>query len=132
MLGWEVDHIVPWRSSYCTKDLVGGEVLPAEPGGHIAGLVNPPGGKKATFWAGANDRAEPDGWRAGAEERAGSWWEDWADWAAERLGEQVAPPELPEGDPAPGRYVLEQRNTVLLSREAHLGSGVPTFATDCY
>jgi polyhydroxyalkanoate synthase len=108
VLGSELDHIVPWRSSYRTTDLVGGEVTyRLSSGGHIAGLVNPPGGKKATFWAGANDRAEPDAWRAAAEERAGSWWEDWADWAAERSGEQVAPPELPEGDPAPGRYVLE-------------------------
>ena len=60
VLGSELDHIVPWRSSYRTTGLVGGEVTyRLSSGGHIAGLVNPPGGKKATFWAGANDRAGP-------------------------------------------------------------------------
>jgi polyhydroxyalkanoate synthase subunit PhaC len=108
VLGSEGDHIVPWRSSYRTTGLVGGEVTyRLSSGGHIAGLVNPPDGKKAAFWAGADDRAEPDVWRAAAEERTGSWWEDWAAWAAERSGGRVTPPILPEGDPAPGRYVRD-------------------------
>jgi polyhydroxyalkanoate synthase subunit PhaC len=108
VLGSEGDHIVPWRSSYRTTGLVGGEVTyRLSSGGHIAGLVNPPDGKKAAFWAGVDDRAEPDVWRAAAEERTGSWWEDWAAWAAERSGGEVTPPILPEGDPAPGRYVRD-------------------------
>jgi polyhydroxyalkanoate synthase len=107
VLGSEADHIVPWRSSYRTTGLVGGDVTyRLSSGGHIAGLVNPPGGK-SKFWAGDDHRVEPDAWRAAAEERAGSWWEDWAAWAANRSGDQVAPPALPEGDPAPGRYVRD-------------------------
>jgi poly[(R)-3-hydroxyalkanoate] polymerase subunit PhaC len=108
VLGSEADHIVPWRSSYRTNLLVGGDVTyRLSSGGHIAGLVNPPGGNKAKLWAGEGNRTDPDAWRAAAEERSGSWWEDWAAWAAERSGEQVAPPTLPDGGPAPGRYVLE-------------------------
>jgi polyhydroxyalkanoate synthase subunit PhaC len=108
VLGSEADHIVPWRSSYRTTALVGGDVTyRLSSGGHIAGLVNPPGGKKARFWAAADHPADPDVWRAAAEERPGSWWEDWAAWAAERSGEQVDPPTLPDGEPAPGRYVLD-------------------------
>jgi polyhydroxyalkanoate synthase subunit PhaC len=107
VLGSEADHIVPWRSSYRTTGLVGGDVTyRLSSGGHIAGLVNPPGGK-SKFWAADDHRVEPDAWRAAAEERAGSWWEDWSAWAAKRSGGQVAPPDLPEGDPAPGRYVRD-------------------------
>jgi polyhydroxyalkanoate synthase len=108
VLGSEADHIVPWRSSYRTTGLVSGDVrYRLSSGGHIAGLVNPPGGKKARFWAAGEHPEDPDAWRAQAEEHAGSWWEDWAAWAAERSGKQVAPPDLPEGDRAPGRYVRE-------------------------
>jgi len=108
VLGSDADHIVPWRSSYRTTGLVGGDVrYRLSSGGHIAGLVNPPGGKKATFWAADDHPADPDAWRAAAEEHAGTWWEDWAEWATERSGAQVDPPDLPEGDPAPGRYVRE-------------------------
>jgi polyhydroxyalkanoate synthase len=108
VLGSEADHIVPWQSSYRTTGLVGGDVTyRLSSGGHIAGLVNPPGGGKARFWAAGEHPEDPDAWRSSAEERPGSWWEDWAEWAAARSGDEVAPPSLPEGDPAPGRYVLE-------------------------
>jgi polyhydroxyalkanoate synthase len=108
VLGSEVDHIVPWRSSYRTTGLVGGEVrYRLSSGGHIAGLVNPPGGTKARFWAAESHPDDPDAWRAASEEHAGSWWEDWAAWAAERSGRQVDPPDVPDGDPAPGQYVRE-------------------------
>jgi len=108
ILGSELDHIVPWRSSYRTAGLVSGDVrYRLSSGGHIAGLVNPPGGTKARFWAAEEHPDDPDVWRAGAQEHAGSWWQDWAGWAAERSGEQVDPPDLPDGDPAPGRYVRE-------------------------
>lgn len=106
VLGSELDHIVPWRSSHRTTALVGGEVqYRLSSGGHIAGLVNPPGGKKGKFWVSDEHPNDADAWLASAEERQGSWWEDWAAWAAERSGLLVAPPELPEGDQAPGSYV---------------------------
>src|ERR1022692_1422496 len=38
------DHIVPWHSSYKTGALLGGDVrYVLSSGGHIAGIVNPPG-----------------------------------------------------------------------------------------
>jgi polyhydroxyalkanoate synthase len=38
------DHIVPWHGSYKTGGLLGGEVrYVLSSGGHIAGIVNPPG-----------------------------------------------------------------------------------------
>jgi polyhydroxyalkanoate synthase len=106
VLGARDDHIVPWRSAYATTRLVGGRsrfVLSS--GGHIAGMVNPPGKARARFRAGDATNGDPNVWLAGAEEHEGSWWEDWAAWASRRSGRLVAPPRLPEGEPAPGRYV---------------------------
>lgn len=105
VLSAQNDHIAPWRSVYRTTQLVAGaarHVLTS--GGHIAGMVNPPGPKASRY---VNDSvpADPEEWLRGAELVQGSWWEDWADWAAQRSGEQVPPPVLREGPPAPGAYV---------------------------
>jgi polyhydroxyalkanoate synthase len=106
VLGCERDHIAPWRTAYATTQLVGGErrfVLGSS--GHIAGMVNPPGNPKAAYWVREETPADPDEWLRAAERHEGSWWEDWASWASARGGERVVPPALPDGEPAPGRYV---------------------------
>jgi polyhydroxyalkanoate synthase len=106
VLGCERDHIAPWPTAYLTTRLVPGErrfVLGAS--GHIAGMVVPPDGGKASYSTNDALPAEPEQWLKSAERRRGSWWEDWARWAAPRSGARVAPPTLPDGDPAPGRYV---------------------------
>jgi polyhydroxyalkanoate synthase subunit PhaC len=105
VLSAQNDHIAPWRSVYRTTQVVGGEtrhVLTS--GGHIAGMVNPPG-PKASYFSRADTPADADEWLRGAEKIEGSWWDDWVAWASERSGERVAPPSLPEGEPAPGSYV---------------------------
>ena len=51
------DHIVPWHGSYKTGGLMGGKVrYVLSSGGHIAGIVNPPGPKA---WYEAADYAGP-------------------------------------------------------------------------
>jgi polyhydroxyalkanoate synthase subunit PhaC len=105
VLGAETDHIAPWRSVYRTTQLVGGAhrfVLTS--GGHIAGMVNPPGNPKTHHFVGEDCPPDPDAWLAGARRVTGSWWEDWVVWASERSGALVSPPTLPEGEPAPGSY----------------------------
>jgi polyhydroxyalkanoate synthase len=105
------DHIVPWSSSYDGATLLGGDVrFVLSSGGHIAGIVNPPG-PKGWFEAGPARARSAEAWRRGATRREGSWWEDWAAWSATRAGGRVPP--LPVGsrrhpplDDAPGRYVL--------------------------
>jgi polyhydroxyalkanoate synthase len=107
VLGCERDHIAPWRTAYGTTQLVGGErrfVLASS--GHIAGMVNPPGNAKAYYWTRDDAPADPEEWLRGAERKDGSWWADWSAWTAPRAGARVAPPTLPEGEPAPGRYVF--------------------------
>jgi polyhydroxyalkanoate synthase len=108
VLGAERDHIAPWRTAYKTTQLVRGErrfVLVS--GGHIAGMVSPLGNAKSSYRTRAETPADPEEWLRGAERSEGSWWQDWAAWAAARSGARVAPPELPDGEAAPGRYVLE-------------------------
>ena len=104
------DHIVPWPSSYKAIGLLGGTVrYVLSSGGHIAGIVNPPG-PKAWYEAGEHDAETPAQWRESAERHDGSWWEDWTRWADTRAGRLVQPPPMgsdryPALGEAPGDYV---------------------------
>jgi polyhydroxyalkanoate synthase len=105
------DHIVPWRSAYATTGLLAGPVrFVLSSGGHIAGIVNPPGPKGRYYVA---DTLPPtaEQWRERAEERSGSWWEDWAAWSEEHAGPMVAPPPMGSAQhpvlcEGPGTYVF--------------------------
>jgi polyhydroxyalkanoate synthase len=111
VLGAENDHIAPWHATYLTTQHVGGEAkYVLTNAGHIAGIVNPPGGKKSLHYSKpvAAKGETADEWFATANRTAGSWWEDWAQWAQARGGELVAPYSLPAGEPAPGRYVRNE------------------------
>jgi polyhydroxyalkanoate synthase len=108
VVGAERDHIALWRGVYRTTQLVGGPTrFVLTSGGHIAGMVNPPGKSSARHYVEDSSPypPDPDVWLAGASRVDGSWWEDWVAWAAERSGARVAPPRLPDGEPAPGAYV---------------------------
>ena len=79
------DHIVPWHGSYKTIGLMGGHVrYVLSSGGHIAGIVNPPGPKA---WYEVADDAQgappptPRPGGCGEQASAGSWWEDWTAWS---------------------------------------------------
>ena len=104
------DHIVPWPSSYKAIGLLGGTVrYVLSSGGHIAGIVNPPG-PKAWYEAGEHDAQTPAQWREAAKRHDGSWWEDWTRWADTRAGRLIQPPPMgsdryPALGEAPGDYV---------------------------
>ena len=107
----ENDHIVPWRSAYATTQLVSGPVrFILSSGGHIAGIVNPPGHKG--WYLSADDLPpEADDWRESASKRAGSWWDDWAQWSSATAGDLIGPPSMgsasyPILGPGPGEYVM--------------------------
>jgi polyhydroxyalkanoate synthase len=115
-VGAEKDHIVPWDAAWQISRLTGGKVrYILASSGHIAGIINPPGGK-GVYWATPEDapRAEsPEAWRKAAARHDGSWWTDWTAWLAARSGEKQAPPRMgsnlhPPQEDAPGRYVLER------------------------
>jgi polyhydroxyalkanoate synthase len=104
------DHIVPWRVSYRTTQLFKGPMrFVMTSGGHIAGIVSPPG-PKVRLWTNDDLPRDPDTWKAGATEHRDTWWNDWSRWLAERAGELQAPPPLgsaqhPPAGVAPGEYV---------------------------
>jgi len=115
ILATREDHIVPWRTSYLGRGLLGGEttfVLGAS--GHIAGVINPAAKNKRSHWISDAAAADGDEWLAGASEVKGSWWPRWIAWlrthaggevkARARLGSKAYAP----GEPAPGRYVKEK------------------------
>ena len=105
------DHIVPWASGYKTAQLLGGRTrFVLSTSGHIAGIVNPPG-PKPKHWTNDALPADPQDWKKGAALEDGTWWEDWARWAATQGGPKVKAPttlgsaEYPPIEPAPGSYV---------------------------
>jgi polyhydroxyalkanoate synthase len=122
MLASREDHIVPWKTSYLGRALLGGKttfVLGAS--GHIAGVINPAAKNKRSHWinekVGSGDTAtvlDADEWLETATEVPGSWWPRWAEWlkafggkkvaARVRLGSDAYAP----GEPAPGRYVKQR------------------------
>jgi polyhydroxyalkanoate synthase subunit PhaC len=109
------DHIVPWRSAYRTTGLFRGDtrfVLGAS--GHIAGVINPASKNKRSYWVSTDRCEDPATWLAGANEKPGSWWNDWIGWLKPQAEEQLpARTQLgsnlyPAGESAPGRYVKEK------------------------
>jgi len=106
------DHICPWQSCYRGSQLLGGRTRFVLSGsGHIAALVNPPGGKKASYQVGDDVTADPETWQGAADTAQGSWWPDYAAWLAVRSGGQAPAPASPGSErlrpvePAPGSYV---------------------------
>jgi polyhydroxyalkanoate synthase len=112
----EDDHITPWRQTFRINSWVTGyKRFVLSSSGHILGIVNPPVmPPKRHFSVGRAHRGQTaDAWHATAQGHAGSWWEDWRDWLAERCGEAGTPPPLATQDfpklaDAPGTYVLER------------------------
>ncbi|MGH7715758.1 MAG: PHA/PHB synthase family protein, partial [Vulcanimicrobiaceae bacterium] len=104
------DHIAPWRSVYALTQLTSApSTFRLANSGHIAGIVNPPGAKKAQYWASDATPSDAETWRANATLREGSWWPDWYEWLGEQSGAKVEPRQnakYPELAAAPGTYVL--------------------------
>ena len=123
LYGSKEDHIVPWEAAFASMGLLNPKKAKANrfvlgASGHIAGVINPASKNKRSYWvgesvAGKRTKSAAD-WFAGAEEKKGSWWPEWAQFLARHGGQDVAPPAQPgsAGHPAietaPGRYVKER------------------------
>jgi polyhydroxyalkanoate synthase len=115
-VGTEKDHIVPWDAAWRITQLFGGEVrFVRASSGHIAGIINPPGGK-GTYWTwetGDAAASDPEQWLQSAIRHEGSWWPDWTAWLSTRSGRKSVPPPIgsskyPPLQDAPGTYVMEK------------------------
>jgi len=115
-VGAEKDHIVPWDAAWRITQLFGGDVrFVRASSGHIAGIINPPGGKGA-YWtreAGDGAASDPEHWLQSASRHEGSWWPDWTAWLSARSGRKGAPPPMGSAKyrpllDAPGTYVMEK------------------------
>jgi polyhydroxyalkanoate synthase len=117
LLASHEDHIVPWKTAYRSKDLIGGNarfVLAAS--GHIAGVINPPSRNKRSHWLNDELVSDPQSWFENAQENPGSWWPDWDAWMKShsngtvRASTQQGNARYHRTEPAPGRYVKEKSN----------------------
>jgi len=117
LLASREDHIVPWKSAFRSKDLLGGEarfVLAAS--GHVAGVINPPARNKRSHWLNDDLESDPQGWFDAAQEQPGSWWPDWDAWMKRHSNGSGPAPTAPGNaqyhpiEPAPGRYVKLKSN----------------------
>ncbi len=114
LLAAREDHIVPWRSAYSSASLLARvERFVLTESGHVAGIVNPAGGRRRGYWSGPPPIATADEWMDAAQHASGSWWQDWAGWQARHAGRWRTAPAGPGNaqhpviEPSPGRYVLE-------------------------
>jgi polyhydroxyalkanoate synthase len=113
--GAATDHLTPWEGCYRTTQLLGGRsTFVLSNGGHIQGLVNPPGNTKAHHHTGGDPGPDPHAWRSSAQQRTGSWWEEWAEWTLQRSGSERPAPAVagsaahPPLEAAPGSYVRDR------------------------
>ncbi|MFL5281894.1 MAG: PHA/PHB synthase family protein [Rhodopila sp.] len=114
-VGAEKDHIVPWDAAWRITQLFGGRVrFVRASSGHIAGIINPPGGR-GTYWVAEGDSpaSSPQSWLEGASHHDGSWWTDWSSWLAARSGQKSKAPAIGSSrysplQDAPGSYVMEK------------------------
>ena len=111
------DHIAPPESVWkLTHYLKGPWTFVLAGSGHIAGVVNPEGSKKYGYWTNDKPGDTLEGFIAGAEEHAGSWWPHWLGWLrAQDAAEVKATGKRNPGgrgdrviEDAPGRYVMER------------------------
>jgi len=109
------DHIVPWKTSYQSRGILGGKTMfTMGASGHIAGVINHPAKNKRSYWSSDSDSADPDAWLETASEHNGSWWPRWSGWLAGFGGKQcpargrLGNAEHEPSEPAPGSYVKQK------------------------
>ena len=117
LLASREDHIVPWKTAYGSKDLIGKDVrFVLAASGHVAGVINPPARNKRSHWLNDDLAADPHNWLENAKETLGSWWPDWDAWMKRHSNGKISAPNLMGNsqyfpiEPAPGRYVKEKSN----------------------
>ena len=107
------DHITPWHACYRSTQFMTGNIrFVLSNSGHIQALVNPPGNARSTYFLNDDKPASHEEWLDGAEQKMGTWWDDWASWLQERSGRKInarktlgKKGEFEPMEDAPGTYV---------------------------
>ncbi len=105
------DHIALWQGTYLGMQRLGGDpTFVLGESGHIAGIINPPGGKYGHYTGALTE--QPENWLEQAAHQQGSWWSHWRTWLTEREGAEPVPArQVAQGlGPAPGDYVQVRLN----------------------
>lgn len=109
ILSTREDHIAPWKSTYAATHLYKGPVkFVLSASGHMAGVINGPGGKYG-HWTNDDLPATPDQWFSGAAAQQGSWWPIWDEWVTGFASGQMPARQPGDGsltviENAPGSY----------------------------
>src|ERR1700751_5800333 len=110
LLSTREDHIAPWRSTYAATQIYRAPVkFVLSASGHIAGVVNPPGGKYG-HWENNKNPPTAEEWFASAAEHSGSGGPTWEEWVpryagGEAPGRRPGDGKLAPLEDAPGSYV---------------------------
>ncbi|GAA5194070.1 class I poly(R)-hydroxyalkanoic acid synthase [Ferrimonas gelatinilytica] len=107
------DHIALWQGNYDGMLKLGGEkTFILGESGHIAGIINPPGGKYGHY-IGASADVSPEAWLESAEHHSGSWWPTWEAWMKGLSKAEPVPARKPKAEleDAPGSYVKQRLNS---------------------
>jgi poly[(R)-3-hydroxyalkanoate] polymerase subunit PhaC len=90
MVAGVTDHITPWHACYRSTQFLNGDIrFVLSNSGHIQALVNPPGNKKSNYFLNDELPSSHDEWLNGAQQKMGSWWDDWSLWLQSRSGRKV-------------------------------------------
>ncbi|WP_229360247.1 class I poly(R)-hydroxyalkanoic acid synthase [Ferrimonas sediminicola] len=99
------DHIALWQPCYDSGQALGGNTsFILGESGHVAGIINPPGGKYGHF--SGESAGSADAWLEGASRQEGSWWPTWQQWLAQQNPSTRVAARVPSAglEAAPGRY----------------------------
>ncbi|MBY5923159.1 class I poly(R)-hydroxyalkanoic acid synthase [Ferrimonas balearica] len=105
------DHIALWQGTYLGMQKLGGSpTFVLGESGHIAGIINPPGGKYGHYVGALSE--QPQAWLEQAQHQEGSWWPHWVNWLGDREGSEPVParPIINGLGAAPGEYVQVRLN----------------------
>jgi polyhydroxyalkanoate synthase len=110
------DHLVPWTSTFDSTKFFGGDIRFVLGGsGHVAGAINHPSKNKYCYWVNErkdNGASSAEEWEKTAEQFPGSWWNDWINWVAPKMGKQTKPRNISAWlRDAPGIYVNNELPT---------------------
>lgn len=111
----EKDHVAPWQSVYKIHLMTEGDVIfVLTSGGHNAGIISEPGHPGRSYYIHEHKKYEaylnPASWLEVAENRKGSWWQEWHTWLVQQSSkERIPSPIIDISLPAaPGFYVLQK------------------------